>query len=198
MAQTLAEPEDRYDQHVPHHRSLADLEAADLAAGSSPSDEGTVDLIVRRPAEREREVLSTGELSEVEGLVGDSWITRETKTTPDRSPDPRRQLTIMNSRVLATVAGSPERWRLAGDQLIVDLDLSIDNLPAGSRLRIGTAEVEVSAPPHTGCEKFSGRFGLDALRFVSTREGKRRRMRGLNAWVVTPGQVRVGDRVVKL
>jgi hypothetical protein len=56
----------------------------------------------------------------------------------------------------------------------------------------------VSVPPHTGCEKFSGRFGLDALRFVSTREGKRRRMRGLNAWVVTPGQVRVGDRVVKL
>ncbi len=198
MVQTPAEIEDGYDEHVPHHRSLPELEAAYAVAGLSPRAEGTLDLIVRRPVEGEREVLDEGELSKTEGLVGDDWSSRPSKSTADGSPDPLRQLTIMNSRALATVAGSPDRWRLAGDQLIVDLDLSIDNLPPGSRLRIGTAEVEISAPPHTGCVKFSGRFGLDALRFVSTPDGKRQRLRGLNARVITPGLVRSGDRVAKI
>jgi MOSC domain-containing protein len=198
MVQAPAEVEDGYDEHVPHHRSLSELEAAYAAAGPSPRVDGTLDLIVRRPVEGNREVLDKGELSRTEGLVGDNWSSRPTKSTADGSPDPLRQLTIMSSRALATVAGSPDRWRLAGDQLIVDLDLSTDNLPPGSRLRIGTAEVEVSEPPHTGCVKFSGRFGLDALRFVSTPEGKRRRLRGLNARVITPGLVRSGDQVRKL
>src|SRR5262245_19103365 len=198
MVQTPAEVEDPYDEHVPHHRSLPELEAAYVVAGESPRLEGTVDLIVRRPAEGVREVLRVGELSRTEGLGGDDWSSRPSKATADGSPDPLRQLTIMSSRALATVAGAPDRWRLAGDQLIVDLDLSIDNLPPGSRLRIGDAEIEVSAPPHTGCAKFSGRFGLDALRFVSTREGKRQRLRGLNARVITPGLVRSGDRVLRL
>jgi hypothetical protein len=198
MVQTPAEAEDGYDEHVPHHRSLPELEAAYVAAGPSPRVEGTLDLIVRRPAKGDRDVLDDGELSRTEGLVGDNWISRPSKSTADGSPDPLRQLTIMNSCALATVAGSPDRWRLAGDQLIVDLDLSIDNLPPGGRLRIGTAEVEVSALPHTGCAKFSGRFGLDALRFVSTPEGKRQRLRGLNARVITPGLVRSGDHVVRL
>jgi hypothetical protein len=197
MVQTPAEIEDGYDERLPHHRSLSELKAAFAAAGPSPRVEGTLDLIVRRPAEGERKVLQDGELSRIEGLVGDNWILRPSKATADGSPDPLCQLTIMNSRALATVAGVPDRWRLAGDQLIVDLDLSIDNLPPGSRLRIGAAEVEVSATPHSGCAKFSGRFGLDALRFVSTREGKRQRLRGLNARVITPGLVRSGDRVVK-
>ncbi|HKE69005.1 MAG TPA: MOSC domain-containing protein [Nocardioidaceae bacterium] len=195
MAQTLVDAEDRYDEHLPYHRPLQDLEAVYAALDASPHAEGTVELIVRRPAEREREVLEIGELSRTEGLVGDSWSSRPSKSTPDGSPDPLRQLTIMSSRALATVAVSPDRWRLAGDQLIVDLDLSIDNLPPGTRLRIGTAEVEVSEPPHTGCAKFSGRFGLDALRFVSNPEGKRQRRRGLNARVITAGTVRTGDRV---
>ena len=198
MVQTPAEVEDGYGEHVPHHRSLPELESAYAVAGASPRVDGTLDLIVRRPVVGERELLDEGELSRTEGLVGDNWSSRPSKSTVDGSPDPLRQLTIMNSRALATVAGSPARWRLAGDQLIVDLDLSVDNLPPGSRLRIGTAEVEVSAPPHTGCVKFSGRFGLDALRFVSTPHGKRQRLRGLNARVITPGLVRSGDRVVKL
>ena len=195
MAQPLVDTEDGYDEHVPYHRTLQELETAYAAVGTSPQTEGTVELIVRRPAEREREVLEVGELSRTEGLVGDSWVSRPSKSTPDGSPDPLRQLTIMNSRVLATVARTPDRWRLAGDQLIVDLDLSIDNLPPGTRLRIGTAEVEVSEPPHTGCAKFSGRFGVDALRFVSNREGRQQRRRGLNASVITAGTVRAGDRV---
>jgi MOSC domain-containing protein YiiM len=198
MAQTFTDDADaQFGEHVRYHRSLAEIEAA-YATASSPLVEGVLELVVRRPAELEREVVDVAELTEAEGLVGDNWATRPVKSTPDGSPDPLRQLTIMNARALEAVAGSRDRWQLAGDQLIVDLDLSMDNLPAGSRLRIGRAEVEVSVPPHVGCAKFSGRFGLDALRFVSSREGKRRRLRGLNARVIRPGPVRRGDRVVKL
>lgn len=185
---------ERYAEHVPYHRPRAEIERIAAATGSSPSEDGTIEMIVCRPATDERRVLSEGVLDTVHGLRGDTWEARGAAFA-DGNADPLRQITVMNSRVLAAVAGERDRWQLAGDQLIVDLDLSIDNLPPGTRLRIGTAEVEVSEPPHTGCAKFSGRFGLDALRFVSNPEGKRQRRRGLNARVITAGTVRTGDRV---
>lgn len=197
MTQELVDSDARFAEHVPYHRSLAGIESA-FAATSAPVVEGSLELIVRRPAEYEREVLEVGELTQADGLVGDNWRLRSTTATPDGSPDPLRQLTIISARALEAVAGLIERWPLAGDQLVVDLDLSVDNLPAGTRLKIGAAEVEVTEPPHRGCKKFSGRFGIEALRFVSTREGRRLRLRGLNARVLQPGPVRRRDPVVKL
>jgi hypothetical protein len=93
------------------------------------------------------------------------------------------------------IAGDVERWPLAGDQLYVEFDISEENLPPGSRVAIGEAVLEVSAKPHTGCEKFSARFGLEALRLVSTPEGRALRLRGMNTRVAVGGAVRVGDRV---
>jgi hypothetical protein len=197
MAQELVESDARFAEHVPFHRSLVEIESA-FAATSAPRVDGSLELIVRRPAELEREVLEFGELTPTDGLVGDSWRLRPTSETPDGAPDPLRQLTIISARALDAVAGPVERWHFAGDQLVVDLDLSVDNLPAGTRLRIGATEVEVTEPPHRGCKKFSGRFGVEALRFVSTRQGRRQRLRGLHARVLRPGQVRRGDPVVKL
>ena len=102
-------------------------------------------------------------------------------------------------RLAELVAGGAERIPLAGDQLYLDLDVSVANLPAGSRLAIGDqAVIEVSATPHTGCSKFQARFGNDALRFVNSPVGRALRLRGLNARVVTPGTVRRGDTVRKL
>ena len=86
----------------------------------------------------------------------------------DGSANPDAQLTLMNARVVALVAGERERWPLAGDQLYVDLDLSADNLPPGTRLAVGSAVIEVTPEPHTGCAKFSARFGSEALRFVNS------------------------------
>jgi MOSC domain-containing protein YiiM len=170
--------------------------ADELAAGlgeilRSPAARGTVELIVRRPAENEREVLDEGVLDLHEGLVGDTWNKRGT-------PDPDAQLTLMNARAAELIAGSRERRPLAGDQLYVDLDLSIENLPAGTRLAVGDAVVEVTAVPHTGCAKFSARFGTDALKFVNKSPGRELRLRGVNARVVTAGAVRVGDTITKL
>jgi hypothetical protein len=179
------------------------LTAEELGAGlsrilTSPKDEGLLELIVRRPRAGEREVLEEGRLDLFEGLVGDNWKDRGSSRTPDGSPHPDMQLNVMNSRVLALVAQDRERWRLAGDQLIVDMDLSRENLPAGSRLALGSAVIEVTEQPHTGCQKFIDRFGLDAMKFVNSPEGRRLRLRGLNARVVRPGVIRAGDAVRKL
>jgi hypothetical protein len=165
----------------------------------APSAKGTVELIVRRPAVDEREVVAGAELDVAAGLVGDTWSVRGSKRTVDGSAHPAMQLTVMSARVVDLVAaGDRERWPLAGDQLYVDLDLSEANLPAGTRLALGSAVIEVTEEPHTGCAKFSARFGREAHRFVNTREHRHLRLRGLNARVVVPGTVRAGDTIRKL
>jgi hypothetical protein len=164
----------------------------------SPTSKGTVELIVRRPAVDEREVLAEGVLDVEEGLVGDAWRTRGSSSTEDGSAHADRQLTLMNSRVIALLAGDRERWALAGDQLYVDLDLGPANLPPGTRLEVGSAVIEVTEELHTGCAKFTKRFGSAAIRFVNSRDGRAHRLRGMYARVVEPGAVRVGDSIRKL
>jgi hypothetical protein len=164
----------------------------------SPKTNAILDLIVRRPGADVREALCEAQLDEADGLIGDSWIQRGSSRTPDGRPHPEMQLTIMNSRLISLIAGSRDRWTLAGDQLYVDLDLSTSNLPAGSRLRVGNAVVEITAQPHTGCSKFKARFGADALAFVNSPVGRELRLRGVNARIVSGGVIRVGDNVVKL
>jgi MOSC domain-containing protein YiiM len=147
---------------------------------------GRVELIVRRPSEEEREALDEAWLDPVEGVVGDRWHAGGTG-------HPDRQLTLMNARAAALMAGTRERWSLAGDQLYVDLDLSGTHLPAGTRLAVGDAVVEVTEEPHLGCGKFSRRFGVDALKFVNSDVGRELNLRGINARIVTGGTVRTGD-----
>ena len=180
------------------HRTTAQLEAGLDEIRQSPKDEGTLELIVRRPQRLERELVDEGTLDVTVGLVGDNWSTRGSTGTPDGSADPELQVTLMNSRVADLVAGGRERWHIAGDQLFVDMDISKANLPAGTRLAIGTAVLEVSAKPHNGCAKFSERFGTDALRLVVSEVGKELCLRGINAKVVQSGAVRTGDTVRKL
>ena len=180
------------------HLTTEELEAGLGHVLLSPKDEGVLALIVRRPGVDEREVLEEGELDLVEGLKGDSWKQRGSSRTPDGSAHPDMQLNVMNSRILDLVAQDRERWRLAGDQLIVDMDLSDENLPAGTRLALGSAVIEVTEQPHTGCKKFVSRFGEEAMRFVNSPQGRRLRLRGLNARVVRPGVIRVGDAVRKI
>lgn len=180
------------------HRSTAELDAGLDDVRRSPLDRGRVELVVRRPARGEREVLAEGALDPATGLVGDTWAVRPSRRTADRSPHPQMQLTLMNVRAVRLVAGPADRWPLAGDQLYVDLDLSQANLPAGTRLAVGTAVVEISPQPHPGCAKFAGRFGSEAARWVQSPRGLELRLRGVNARVVQAGTVRPGDRIARL
>jgi len=180
------------------HLTMAELEASLDEIRQSPKDKGVLDLIVRRPRIEEREVLDEAELNLVEGLAGDCWRDRGSSRTADGSADPDMQLNIMNSRVIALVAQDKNRWQLAGDQLYIDMDLSAENLPAQTQLTLGSAVIEVTAPSHTGCKKFVGRFGLEAMKFVNSPLGLQLRLRGLNARVIRPGVVRVGDVARKI
>ena len=180
------------------HSSLAELEAGMDAVRQSPKDKGVLEMIVRRPQDDEREVVVSGELDPLQGLVGDNWKVRGSKSTADGSANINMQLTIMNSRTIALVAQEQERWPLAGDQLYIDLDLGASNLPPGTHLALGSAVIEVSAQPHTGCKKFSSRFGVDAMKFVNSPEGKQLHLRGINAKVVQAGIIHVDDIVRKI
>jgi hypothetical protein len=180
------------------HLTTAQLEAGLDHIRSAPPDGGRLELIVRRPAVDEREVLREGTLDLAEGLVGDTWRLRGSSRTPDGSAHPDMQLNVINARLSSLIAVDPERRALAGDQLHIDLDLSEANLPPGTRLAIGSAVIEVTEQPHTGCAKFRNRFGADALRFVNSPVGRQLRLRGLNAKVVVAGAIGQYDEVRKL
>ncbi len=172
------------------HLTIAEIEARLSEVLESPKDNGTLDLIVRRPQEDEREVLATGELDIEKGLVGDDWMTDDGNY--------ETQLAIMNSRIIDLLAQDKERWKLAGDQLYIDMNLTDENLPAGTRLSIGSAILEVTPEPHNGCKKFVERFGPDAMKFVNSPVGKQFHLRGIYAKVVQSGTIRQGDIVKKI
>ena len=179
------------------------LSREELEAGldhiiASPKDGGVLELIVRRPAVDAREVLTVGELNVEVGLVGDTWNQRSSSRMPDGSPHPDMQINIMNARTIGLIATTRDRWHLSGDQLIIDLDLTPENLPPGTRLALGTAVIEVTELPHLGCGKFVARFGVDAMKFVNSTVGRRYNLRGINAKVVQSGTIRVGDIARKL
>lgn len=180
------------------HLTRVELEAGLTHIRQSPVDGGILEMIVRRPAAELREVLSAAELDPNGGLVGDSWLARGSRSTADGSANPAMQLNVMNARVIALLARNRDRWPLAGDQLYVDLDLSTANLPPGTRLIIGSAVIEVTAVPHTGCAKFTHRFGQDAMKFVNSPVGRSLNLRGINAKILQGGTIRNGDTVRKL
>ena len=177
---------------------MPELEAGLDHIRQSPKEEGLLELIVRRPETEHREVLDEAQLDVEKGLIGDNWTLRKSTRTSDGSPHPDTQINIMNVRSVALVAQERERWSLAGDQLYLDLDLSKTNLPVGARISIGTASLEGTAPPHTGCQKFVARFGLEAMKFVNSEVGRELCLRGINAKVVQGGVVKVGHTAKKL
>jgi len=173
------------------HLTTEEIEKNLAKVLESPNDNGVLELIVCRPQEDARVVLETGTLDPKNGLVGDCWLTYNDGAV-------EAQIAIMNSRIIDLLAQGAERWKLAGDQLYIDLNLTDENLPAGTRLAIGSAILEVTKEPHNGCKKFVERFGLDAMKFVNSPVGKQYHLRGIYARVVQAGTIRRGDLVKKV
>lgn len=177
------------------HATREDLDAHLDELRALPTETGTLQLIVVRPTEGERELPETAELTLEDGLVGDRWTPY---VEDDGSLGRETQLTIASTHLLDLIS-ERDRWPLAGDNLLVDIGLDVESFPVGARIGIGdTVVVEISEIPHTGCAKFSARFGSDALKFINSPEGRRLRLRGVNAKVVSPGTVSVGDAVRRL
>lgn len=172
------------------HLNMQELEAGLDTIRQSPKDVGRLDAIVIRPAVGERAILQQVEISPQGGVHGDRW--------QHVSKNADVQVTLMNSRAVELIAQSAERWALAGDQLYVDFDLSEDNVPAGTLLAVGSVVLEASVKDHTGCTKFSARFGADAYKFVNSPEGARLNLRGINAKVIKAGVVHAGDTIRKI
>ena len=182
MSTDLHATRESLDERLPELRALG-------------TEHGTLELIVVRPSEGEREMPATAEITIDDGLVGDRW---EPYIEADGSLGREAQLTIASTHLLGLIA-DPERWPLAGDNLLVDMGLDRETLPAGSQLAIGdTVIVQISELPHTGCAKFSARFGSDALKFINSPEGRELRLRGVNAKVIVPGTISTGDAVRRI
>lgn len=186
---------DETNPHEQYYRSAAELEAGLDHVRQSPGGGGKLELVVRRPAEGDREVLDAAELDTEVGVIGDNWIERPSNRTDDGTAHPDMQLNLMNARVAELVAGPRERWQLAGDQLFVDMELSDEALPHWTKLAIGSAVIQITDQPHNGCAKFRRRFGADALKFVNSPVGKELHLRGVNARVLEGGTIRPGDEI---
>ena len=181
------------------HLNTDELEAGLEKALTSPTDEGIINLIVCRPDVGQRKVLQSAEFSLEIGLVGDNWSKKPYSKSPDGGPHPEMQVTMINSRVLDLItAGDSSRMAVPGDQLVVDFDLSRENIPPGTKLNIGSAIIEVTEAPHTGCAQFVGWFGDDAMRFVNSSRGRELCLRGINSKVVQPGVISQGDKITKV
>lgn len=179
------------------HLTLSELEESVGDVLNSPKDRGILEIIVARPKLNQRQVLEMAVLDVEQGLIGDNWLTRGSSRTNNGLGHPDMQLNLMNYRFAELIAGSRERVPLAGDQLFVDLDLSPDNIPPGSRLSIGEAVIEVTTVPHLGCKKFVERFGLAAMKFANSDLGRRHNLRGINAKVIRSGHISLGQEIAK-
>ena len=180
------------------HRTKAELEAALPEILAAPKDQGRLEMIVVRPAAGERAAMQSVEVTAQGGVTGDHWAKGCWLSTEDGAPHPDVQVCLMNARCIRAIAGEPENWPPAGDNLFLDMDLSPGNMPPGTRLALGAAELVITAVPHNGCQAFIDRYGRDACLFVNLGAGKENRLRGIYARVVRDGLVSVGDRARKL
>ena len=164
----------------------------------SPKDGGVVRGIVVRPETDERKELQEARLSPEGGVEGDRWASTAQRKLKDGRLNPDVQVTLTNARLIEILAKDRSRWSLSGDQIYVDMDLSMENLPPGQRLAIGSTVLEISEVPHRGCSKYTSRFGKAAFDLVDSARGRELRFRGVYAQVVQEGTLAVGDQIHKV
>jgi hypothetical protein len=168
---------------------FAELQARWLASAARPAT-GTVRMLVLRRGGGEHTTPERIRLDPASGITGDRWL-------QGTELDPADQVSLMDARVVEALAGAAG-LHVPGNNVIVDLDLHEQALPFGSRLRLGSAVVQLSGKPHAGCNKFRARLGDQALRWVNAKENRPLRLRGVYARILEGGEVALGDTIVRL
>jgi len=178
--------------------SLESLEARKPWVLDAPKDNAPVLSLCIRPAEGERRFVERIRFDPQAGVVGDRWRWKAWMHLPDGRPDPRIQVCMLGTRVLQLVRREGSSMIHPGDTVIADMDFSEANLPAGQRLQLGSAVLEVSDVFNTGCAKWQERYGPAALRWINRPGNRALRLRGILARVVAPGEATLNDTLRKL
>jgi MOSC domain-containing protein YiiM len=156
---------------------------------ASPRDVGRVHACVLRTGEGQRELPDSVEIVSGKGLAGDHWGCYE-------YDEAQNEVSLINVHVVQSLAhGDPRKAALSGDNFQVDLDLSIENLPVGTVLTLGDAQLRISEIEHRPCVKFVERFGARAAKRVARANRRGLRGRGVLCEVVRDGMVRVDDEI---
>jgi MOSC domain-containing protein YiiM len=183
---------------APRHLTTPELEQTLPTVLASPRDVGRLEVIVVRPTADERQTPASILITPERGVEGDHWLSDFPTDPTHNEMHLDSQVSLMNARFLRQIAVEEEAVCLAGDNLVVDLDLSEENLPAGSRLAIGDAvTLEITATPHTGCTKLAARYGQESRAFMNNPRGTALHLRGRYARVLTAGTATIGDTVRK-
>lgn len=181
------------DTHVPRDT----LDAALAHVLDAPTDAGPVHMLCRRPDRNQRDFPDSLLLDPVDGVAGDYEMAKPWLTLADGTPDPRIQVSILPLRVLDLVWRDRETTAFPGDTIIADLNLTLDNLPVGTRLQVGSAVLEVSDLWNEGCAKWKVRYGRAAYEWTSAPAHEPLRLRGIFCRILRAGEVRLGDRITK-
>lgn len=162
-----------------------------------PSTTAVINALNVRPGPDQREARESIEFDPALGAIGDRWIRKTWLYLPDNQPDPRVQVAVCNARILALIQQVTGVDHHPGDTLFTDLDLSVANLPAGARLRIGEAVLEISDVENDACAKFATHYGPVVFEWIRLARNRPLRLRGLFAKIINHGVVRCGDVVRK-
>ena len=172
---------------------MAELMAALPDILAAPKDNAPVHGLCLRPARGERAFPKRISMTRAGGIPGERWATEPWLRRADGSPDPRIQVSILPLRVMDLVWRDREGTPHPGDPIVVDMDLSLANLPSGSLIAAGTAVLRVSDEFNAACAKWKLRYGADARAFIEAPGHAELRLRGVLCSVETDGEVAVGE-----
>ena len=172
--------------------TLTELRDALPHVVAAPKTDAPIRGLCLRPALGQRVFPERISMTKAQGIPGERWATTPWMRLADGSPDPRIQVSILQSRVMDLVWQDRNQPH-PGDPIVADLEMSEANLPVGTLLQAGTAVLRVSDVWNDPCAKWKVRYGTDAYDWV--RSSPHLRLRGILCAVEVDGEVGLADRL---
>lgn len=175
--------------------SRAELDAQLPHVLNAPKTGSRVAMLCTRPARNERVFPDAIVLTRARGIDGDREMAQPWLRLDNGDPDPRIQVSIIPQRVLDLVWRDRENITHPGDNIVADIDVSLDNMPVGTILTIGTAALRVSDEWNDGCAKWNKRMGRAAYEWTTQPDHEPLRLRGIYCEIITDGVIKLGDTI---